>query len=78
MMNRLSILIITILLTIFKSSGQHAHYSYTQLSISNGLSHASIESILLDKQGDLWIGTKNGLNQYAQQKMNNFSIIHFY
>lgn len=72
MMNRLSILIITILLTIFKSSGQHAHYSYTQLSISNGLSHASIESILLDKQGDLWIGTKNGLNQYAQQKMNNF------
>ncbi|MBQ8442292.1 MAG: AraC family transcriptional regulator, partial [Bacteroides sp.] len=31
-----------------------------------------MESILLDQRGDLWVGTKNGLNLYSQQRMENF------
>lgn len=52
--------------------GKDSHYSYTQLSIDKGLSQANVTSILLDGKGDLWIGTKNGLNRYAQQQMKNF------
>lgn len=52
--------------------GQNTHYSYAQLSIGEGLSQANVTSLLLDDRGDLWIGTKNGLNRYSQQTMENF------
>ena len=71
-MHRILYIIIICLLVIPKSMGQHTHYAYTQLSISEGLSQANVTSILLDKRGTLWIGTKNGLNQYAKQQMKNY------
>ena len=52
--------------------GKTSHYSYTPLSINEGLSQANVKAILLDQKGGLWIGTKNGLNHYSQQKMENF------
>lgn len=52
--------------------GKNSHYSYTQLSVGEGLSQANVKTILLDQKGDLWIGTKDGLNRYSQQKMENF------
>lgn len=52
--------------------GKKSHYSFTQLSIGEGLLQASVDAILMDQKGDLWIGTKNGLNRYSQQKMENF------
>ena len=71
-MMRFFILTIICLLRVLNLSGQDSHYAYTQLSIDEGLSQANVSSILLDKRGDLWIGTKNGLNRYAQQQMKNF------
>ena len=50
----------------------NTHYSFTQLSIAEGLSQANVSSILLDGNGDLWIGTRNGLNLYSKQVMKNF------
>ena len=63
---------IILLLSVFNLSGKDSHYAYTQLSVNEGLSQANVESILLDQKGDLWIGTKHGLNRYAQQQMENF------
>ena len=40
--------------------------------LKEGLSQASVQAILLDSKGNLWIGTRNGLNLYAQQKMTNY------
>lgn len=65
-------LIAFILISVTSLSGQHTHYSYTRLSIKEGLSQASVETVLLDKRGDLWIGSRDGLNHYSQQKMKIF------
>lgn len=71
-MYRLSLIFIACVCSILCLQGKDSHYTYTQLSVNEGLSQANIESILLDHRGDLWIGTKNGLNRYARQKMENF------
>ena len=71
-MHRFILLLITYLITLFSAWGSNVHYSFTQLSLEEGLSQASVQSILLDSRGNLWIGTKNGLNLYAQQKMTNY------
>ena len=71
-MSRILFIIILLVLSIHQLSGKNSHYAYTQLSVSEGLTQANIESILLDQRGDLWIGTKNGLNRYSQQNMENF------
>lgn len=71
-MYRFLLLFITFSLTFLNLSGKDTHYSYTQLSIGEGLSQTSVEAILMDRKGELWIGTKNGLNHYARQSMKNF------
>jgi ligand-binding sensor domain-containing protein/AraC-like DNA-binding protein len=71
-MIRILLIIITFFLSFQHLSGSTSHYSYTQLSLAEGLSQASVQAILLDSKGNLWIGTKNGLNLYARQKMTNF------
>ena len=71
-MPRILLLFITSFLFFLNLSGNNVQYSYTQLSLDKGLSQASVQSILLDSRGNLWIGTRNGLNLYAQQKMTNY------
>ena len=71
-MPRILSLIIISIWAFLNLSGNNVHYSYTQLSLDKGLSQASVQAILLDSKGNLWIGTRNGLNLYAQQKMTNY------
>lgn len=71
-MYRFGLTFILYLFSILSLCGKNSHYSYTQLSIGEGLSQANIECMLMDRRGDLWIGTKNGLNRYSQQQMENF------
>ena len=71
-MIRILLLIITFFLGFQHLSGATSHYSYTQLSLAEGLSQASVQAILLDSKGNLWIGTRNGLNLYSQQKISNY------
>ena len=71
-MYRILSILATLVLSISMLQGSNAHYSYTQLSLEEGLSQASVQTILLDSRGDLWTGTRNGLNLYAGQKMKNF------
>jgi ligand-binding sensor domain-containing protein len=43
---------------------QDFHNSFRHLTIDNGLSHNTVYSILQDKHGFLWSGTRYGLNRY--------------
>lgn len=72
-MYRIIVFTISLLLTVFQASSSKQHnYSFHRISIPEGLTQASVQSILLDSKGTLWIGTKNGLNKYAQQALKTF------
>ena len=51
-------------------SGQSLQF--TNLSVNDGLSEASILCLLQDQRGFLWIGTKDGLNRYDGHKFKVF------
>jgi signal transduction histidine kinase/ligand-binding sensor domain-containing protein/CheY-like chemotaxis protein len=54
------------LLLIFTQSDIfcQGNISISRLQLENGLSHNSVYSIIQDKEGLIWIGTKDGLNSY--------------
>ena len=60
------------LLCISSTSGHDINYQFTSISVAEGLSQSTAQSILLDKKGKLWIGTKNGLNSYTGQNLKIF------
>jgi ligand-binding sensor domain-containing protein/serine phosphatase RsbU (regulator of sigma subunit) len=51
--------------------GQDLKFEY--ITPDNGLSHSSVNSIIQDKQGFIWISTMNGLNRY-----DGNNIVHYY
>ena len=53
-------------------TGQDFNYSFTQLSTNQGLSQASVTSVMMDHNGKLWIGTQSGLNYYFQHQLKTF------
>mgnify|MGYP002094448988 FL=1 len=72
-MYRTLIIILFLLAGVKLLSSEHCvNYSYTQLSIEQGLSQSTAQSILLDHKGTLWIGTKSGLNSYTQEGIKTY------
>lgn len=61
-----------ILLYASSASGDEINYQFTSISVEEGLSQSTVQSILLDKKGKLWIGTRNGLNFYTGQDLKIF------
>src|SRR5688500_12536810 len=54
---------IAILWTCMSAAAQRT-LQYTRLTVEDGLSNNSVQCILQDKSGILWIGTNGGLNRY--------------
>ena len=72
-MYRTLIIIFFLLAGVKLLSSEHCvNYSFTQLSIEQGLSQSTAQSILLDHKGTLWIGTKSGLNSYTQEGIKTY------
>lgn len=44
--------------------GQSSQYRFSQLDVSNGLSHNQVNCIFKDSQGFMWFGTASGLNRF--------------
>ena len=47
-------------------------YYFRTLGINDGLSQSTVNAILQDQKGFMWIGTKDGLNQYDGQECRVF------
>lgn len=72
-MYRTLIIILFLLAGVKLLSSEHCvNYSFAQLSIEQGLSQSTAQSILLDHKGTLWIGTKSGLNSYTQEGIKTY------
>ena len=72
-MYRALIILLFLLAEVKLFSSEHTvNYSFTQLSIEQGLSQTTAQSILLDHKGTLWVGTKSGLNSYTQEGIKTY------
>ena len=60
-------------ITIFcQAQSVEEHYYFKNLSIRNGLSQNTVNAILQDRKGFMWIGTKDGLNRYDGLSFRKF------
>lgn len=57
-------LILGLMLAGLISRAQTGPYQFSQLNISNGLSHNQVNTIFQDNKGFIWFGTMSGLNRY--------------
>lgn len=44
-------------------------YYFKQISLENGLSQSSVQCVLVDDRGVMWIGTRFGLNRFDREKI---------
>ncbi|MFA6083899.1 two-component regulator propeller domain-containing protein [Mucilaginibacter sp.] len=56
--------LILLLFNFVAASGQQASYYFKNYQVQNGLSSNTITSILQDKKGFMWFGSRNGLNRF--------------
>ncbi|WPU97857.1 two-component regulator propeller domain-containing protein [Mucilaginibacter sp. cycad4] len=59
-----SFLAVTLIFVCNNTLGQTSQYRFSQLDVSNGLSHNQINCILKDSEGFMWFGTASGLNRF--------------
>ena len=60
-------------ITIFcQAQSVEEHYYFKNLSIRNGLSQNTVNAILQDLKGFMWLGTKDGLNRYDGLSFRKF------
>lgn len=66
--------IIQLLLFIlfFPHSGVAQSYFFKRMSIQEGVSQSTVQSIVCDYKHSLWMGTKNGLNRYDGYEFKNY------
>jgi signal transduction histidine kinase/ligand-binding sensor domain-containing protein/DNA-binding response OmpR family regulator len=58
-------IVVSVLLFAYTNNfAQNSQYQFSQLSISNGLSHNQVNCIFKDPNGFMWFGTASGLNRY--------------
>lgn len=65
------------LIFLFTSLGfsQNNSYEFNHISTSKGLSQSSVIAIYQDKQGQMWFGTRDGLNKYDGHKFTVYRTV---
>ncbi|WPU94856.1 two-component regulator propeller domain-containing protein [Mucilaginibacter sabulilitoris] len=61
---KLALSALSLLLMLRVVFAQNGKYQFSQLNISNGLSHNQVNCVFKDSEGFMWFGTASGLNRY--------------
>ena len=69
---RLAISICLLALLSVPVSAQYTNYSFTQLTVEDGLANNWCFSALQDSQGYMWFGTQDGVSRYDGYTFKNF------
>mgnify|MGYP002739647250 CR=1 FL=1 len=70
------ILLFLIILNIATVLAQKQNITFNHLTTDDGLSQFSVNSLYVDEQGVLWIGTREGLNRYNGSDIKTFKLHH--
>lgn len=62
------IIITLFVIVVYNLNSQNFNYQFKNLSSSNGLSMNSVITMHQDKLGQMWLGTRDGLNKYDGNK----------
>lgn len=60
------------LITMLCHEGMAAEYTFHSLGVRQGLSSSTVNTMLVDSRGMLWIGTSMGLNRYDGYEVRQF------
>ncbi|MBB6459655.1 two-component regulator propeller domain-containing protein [Flammeovirga kamogawensis] len=67
------LILLTLLLMSIGTYGQKKEMQFQHLREEDGLSHATVTSILEDNMGFMWFGTYKGLNRYDGYEMKTYA-----
>jgi ligand-binding sensor domain-containing protein len=62
--NHIQLLLLILVFGIGQKASAQKENAYESISIAQGLSQGMVYDILQDKEGFIWVGTKDGLNRY--------------
>lgn len=65
-------ILLLFILLLFPYLGAAQSFYFKQISIKEGISQSTVQSILCDNQQILWLGTKNGLNRYDGYELKKY------
>ncbi|MFR9513137.1 MAG: response regulator [Rikenellaceae bacterium] len=74
-MKRFISIIFVVVMAIFDSSANpNYQYSIKQLSLPDGLSSFTVNSMAKDQRGTLWLATNNGINRVYGRNIDHYSL----
>ena len=72
-MKKLLAILFSLFLCIFSTQAESPNYYFKQISLKDGLSQSTVNCVLSDHQGVIWIGTSFGLNRFDRERIMSYN-----
>ena len=71
-MKKLLVILFSLFLCILSTQAESPDYYFKQISLKDGLSQSTVNCVLSDHQGVIWIGTSFGLNRFDRERIMSY------
>ncbi|WP_298551779.1 two-component regulator propeller domain-containing protein [uncultured Parabacteroides sp.] len=71
-MKKLLVILLGLFLCMFPTQAETPNYYFKQISLKDGLSQSTVNCVLSDHQGVIWIGTSFGLNRFDRERIMSY------
>lgn len=72
-MKKLLVILFSLFLCISSTQAESPNYYFKQISLKDGLSQSTVNCVLSDHQGVIWIGTSFGLNRFDRERIMSYN-----